>query len=99
MTNRPGKDQRQSRLLGQISVETEVHLRRLPVRQALDKLDRYLNDAVIAGYPWVRVVHGKGTGTMREAVREFLSKHPLVVRHHPASPGEGNGGVTIADLK
>ena len=88
-----------SRLLGQLSVETEVHLRRMPVRQALDKLDRYLSDAVIAGYPWVRVVHGKGTGTMREAVREFLSKHPSVVRHRPAAPSEGNGGVTIAMLQ
>ncbi|MCH9038298.1 MAG: Smr/MutS family protein [Chloroflexi bacterium] len=88
-----------SRLLGQLSVETEVHLRRMPVRQAMDKLDRYLNDAVMAGYPWVRVVHGKGTGTMREAVRDFLSKHPLVVRHRPAAPNEGNGGVTIAELQ
>ena len=88
-----------SRLLGQLSVETEVHLRRMPVRQAMDKLDRYLSDAVIAGYPWVRVVHGKGTGTMREAVREFLSKHPSVVRHRPAAPSEGNGGVTIAMLQ
>lgn len=88
-----------SRLLGQLSVETEVHLRRMPVRQALDKLDRYLSDAVIAGYPWVRVIHGKGTGTMREAVREFLSKHPSVVSHRPAAPSEGNGGVTIAMLQ
>ena len=88
-----------SRLLGQLSVETEVHLRRMPVRQALDKLDRYLSDAVIAGYPWVRVVHGKGTGTMREAVREFLSKHPSVVGQRAAAPSEGNGGVTIAILQ
>lgn len=99
MNPKPRKDQPQSRLLSQLSVDTEVHLRRMPVRQALEKLDRYLNDAVIAGYPWVRVIHGKGTGTMREAVRDFLTKHPLVVRHHPAAPSEGNGGVTIADLK
>lgn len=99
MTHKHGKDRPQSRLLSQVSVETEVHLRRMPVRQALDKLDRYLSDAVLAGYPWVRVVHGKGTGTMREAVREFLSKHPLVSGHRPAAPNEGNGGVTIADLK
>lgn len=99
MTGRRDKDRPQSRLLGQLSVETEVHLRRMPVRQALDKLDRYLNDAVVAGYPWVRVVHGKGSGTMREAVRDFLSKHPLVVGQRPAAPGEGNGGVTIADLQ
>ena len=68
------------------------------VRPALDKLDRYLNDATLAGLPWVRVIHGKGTGTMRKAVQEFLSEHPLVAKHYPASPNEGNGGVTIAEL-
>jgi len=87
-----------SRLLRQISVPTEVHLRRMRVRPALDKLDRYLNDATLAGLPWVRVIHGKGTGTMRNAVLEFLSEHPLVARHYPAAPNEGNGGVTIAEL-
>ena len=82
----------------QASVPTEVHLRLMKVRPALDKLDRYLNDATLAGLPWVRVIHGKGTGTMRKAVQEFLSNHPLVAKHYPASPSEGNGGVTIAEL-
>lgn len=83
----------------QVSVSTEVHLRMMSVRDALDKLDRYLNDAAIAGYPWVRVIHGKGTGILKGAVLKFLSKHPLVARHYPAAPEEGGGGVTIAELK
>ena len=92
-------DSGQSRLMRQISVPTEVHLRRMSVRDALDKLDRYLNDATVMGMPWVRVIHGKGTGTLKRAVLDYLSDHPLVAKHYPASPSEGNGGVTIAELK
>ena len=89
----------ESRLLRQMSVPTEVHLRRMRVRAALDKLDRYLNDATVAGLPWVRVIHGKGTGTLKAAVIEHLSSHSLVTRHHPAPPSEGGGGATIAVLE
>ena len=89
----------QSRLLSQLSVPTEVHLRRMKVRDALQKLDRYLNDATVMGMPWVRVIHGKGTGILKGAVLEYLSDHPLVKSHEPAAPSEGNGGVTIAKLK
>ncbi len=83
----------------QISVPTEVHLRRMKVRDALDKLDRYLDDAVVMGMPWVRVIHGKGTGILKGAVLEFLNDHPLVSKHYPAAPNEGNDGVTIAELQ
>ncbi len=71
-------DSDHSRLMRQISVPTEVHLRRMSVRDALDKLDRYLNDATVMGMPWVRVIHGKGTGTLKGAVLDYLSNHPLV---------------------
>lgn len=83
----------------QMSIETEVHLRRMKVRDALDKLDRYLNDAAIAGLPRVRVIHGKGGGILKGAVHEFLDKHSLIARRYAAAPSEGNGGVTIAELK
>ncbi|HAL49712.1 MAG: hypothetical protein FI707_02170 [SAR202 cluster bacterium] len=97
MTSNRRQDQ-PSRLMKQANLPTEVHLRQMKVRAALDKLDRYLNDAAVAGFPRVRVVHGKGTGTMKRAVAEFLAGHPLVARQYPASPSEGNGGVTIAEL-
>ena len=90
---------RDSRLMRQISVPTEVHLRRMKVRDALDRLDRYLDDATVMNLPWVRVIHGKGTGVLKSAVLEFLSDHPLVGKHYPAAPNEGNGGVTIAELQ
>lgn len=76
----------------------EVRLRQLTVDEALIKLDRYLNDAFMAGLYQVRIIHGKGTGTLRQAVREQLAKHPLVKSYRPADYGEGGAGVTIAEL-
>jgi DNA mismatch repair protein MutS2 len=76
----------------------EVHLRQLTVDEALWKLDKYLNDAFMAGLYQVRVVHGKGTGTLRQAVREKLARHPLVQSHRPGEYGEGGAGVTVVEL-
>ena len=76
----------------------ELYIRRLTVDEALLKLDRYLDDAFMAGMNQVRVVHGKGTGTLRLAVRRQLAKHPLVRSYRPGDYGEGGGGVTIVEL-
>lgn len=76
----------------------EVHLRQLTVDEALLKLDKYLNDALLAGLYRVRVVHGKGTGTLRQVVRRQLAKHPLVKSYRPGVYGEGGAGVTIVEL-
>jgi len=76
----------------------EVHLRHLTVDEALLKLDKYLNDAFMAGLYQVRVVHGKGTGILRQIVRKQLSKHPLVKSYRPGGYGEGGAGVTIVEL-
>jgi len=76
----------------------EVHLRHLTVDEALLQLDKYLNDAFMAGLYRIRVVHGKGTGTLRHVVREQLAKHPLVNSYRPSGYGEGGSGVTIVEL-
>ena len=76
----------------------EIHLRRLTVDEALERLKHYLQDADVAGIPRVRVIHGKGTGTLREAIWKFLSTHPLVKAYYMAAPAEGDGGVTIVEL-
>lgn len=73
-------------------------LRHLTVDEALLKLEQYLNDAFMDGFYQVRVVHGKGTGTLRRVVRERLSTHPLVKSYRPGGYGEGEAGVTIAQL-
>ena len=79
-------------------VTDEVHLRRLTVDEALMKLDKYLNDAFMAGLHQVRIVHGKGTGTLRQIVREQLGRHSLVKSYRPGEYGEGGAGVTIVEL-
>ena len=76
----------------------ELRLRRLTVDEALPKLDRYLHDAFMAGLYQVRVIHGKGTGTLRLLVRRELARHPLVRTYRPGDYGEGGEGVTIVEL-
>ena len=76
----------------------EVHLRQLTVDEALLKLDQYLHDAFMAGLYQVRIIHGKGTGTLRRVVQERLAKHPLVKSYRPGDYGEGGDGVTIVQL-
>ena len=79
-------------------VTDEVKLRHLTVDEALLKLEQYLDDAFMAGLYQVRVVHGKGTGTLRQAVRGYLAKHSLVKSYRPGGYGEGGAGVTIVQL-
>ncbi|MDY6917650.1 MAG: Smr/MutS family protein [Chloroflexota bacterium] len=76
----------------------EIHLRRLTVDEALFRLERYLNDAYLAGMSTVRVIHGKGTGTLRQAVRDELKNHPLVKSFRRATIDEGGEGATIVEL-
>ncbi len=76
----------------------EVHLRGMRAEDALDTLEKYLDRAVLAGLPYVRVVHGKGTGTLRKLARDFLQASPLVTSYHTAEANEGGEGVTIAKL-
>ena len=76
----------------------ELRLRGWRVEEALERLEKYLNDAYLAGLPFVRVIHGKGTGVLRRAVREHLSSHPLVAEWRPGEEGEGGNGVTVVRL-
>ncbi len=63
-----------------------------------DLLEKYLDDAFVAGLPSVRIIHGKGTGALRRAVEELLSAHPLVAEHRPGASSEGGAGATVATL-
>ncbi len=76
----------------------EVMLRRLTVDEALIKLDKFLNQAYTSGLESVRVIHGKGTGTLRLEVRRELARHPLVESFRPADPWEGGAGATVVQL-
>jgi DNA mismatch repair protein MutS2 len=78
--------------------ELQLDLRGWRAEQVAPELDRYLNDAYAAGLPSVRIVHGKGTGVLRQVVREHLAKTRLVDRFELADQRDGGEGVTIAWL-
>jgi DNA mismatch repair protein MutS2 len=80
------------------NIPLQLDLRGARADEALAELDRYLNNAAVAGYDRVRVVHGKGTGALRNAVREALASHPLVREQAPAAANEGGDGATIVRL-
>jgi DNA mismatch repair protein MutS2 len=80
------------------NIPLQLDLRGARAEEALAELDRYLNSAAVAGYDRVRVVHGKGTGALRTAVREALASHPLVREQAPAAANEGGEGATIVRL-
>ena len=80
------------------TVPLQLDLRGARAEEALAVLDRYLNDAAVAGIDRLRIVHGKGTGALRAAVREMLASHPLVREVAPAGQGEGGDGATIVRL-
>jgi DNA mismatch repair protein MutS2 len=73
----------------------ELSLRGMRVEEALQLLNKYLDDAYLAALPYARIVHGKGTGTLRQVVREVLASHPLVASFRSGALNEGGEGVTM----
>lgn len=81
------------------SVRPEINLLGLTVDEAVAQLDKYLDDAALAGLSPVRVVHGKGTGALRTGVHSYLRRQKRVKSFRLGSFGEGDAGVTIVELK
>ncbi len=77
----------------------EVDLRGMDTIEAVSVLERYLDEAMRANAPSVRIIHGKGTGALRAAVQQMLRKNKYVKRFRLGVYGEGEDGVTIAELK
>jgi DNA mismatch repair protein MutS2 len=80
------------------STGPELDLHRLTVDEALPRVDQFLYEAYVARISSVRIVHGKGTGVLRSAVRDYLPRHHLVKSFRRADKEEGSGGVTIVNL-
>ena len=80
------------------TVASSLDLRGARVDEALASLDRYLDDAALAGLDQVTIIHGLGTGALRDAVRERAGGHPLVASFRAGERGEGGDGATIVKL-
>ena len=80
------------------TVPASLDLRGARVEEALDALDRYLEDASLAGLSRVTIIHGMGTGALRDAVRTAAAAHPLTGEVRPGGQGEGGDGATIVSV-
>jgi DNA mismatch repair protein MutS2 len=76
----------------------ELDIRGVRVEDGIERLNRYLDSAFLARLPFVRIIHGKGTGRLRQAVREALSASKQVRAWEEGKDGEGGPGVTVAHL-
>lgn len=81
------------------NIGPELHLIGRTADEAREALEKYLDDAFLAGLPTVRIIHGKGTGRLRRAVQELLAQHPLVEEHRTGALHEGGEGATVAQLR
>jgi len=80
------------------TVASSLDLRGATVQEALEALDRYLDDASLAGLDQAIVIHGMGTGALRDAVRDHASAHPLVKSWRAGGRGEGGDGATVVSF-
>ena len=80
-------------------VPPEINVIGQTVEQALEAVDKYLDDAVLAQLPEVRIIHGHGMGKLKRAIAEMLAQHPQVRAHREETPQRGGAGVTVAIMK
>jgi len=77
----------------------EINVIGCTVEEASERVDKFLDEAALAGKPRVRIIHGHGTGALRRGLAEFLSEHALVSSIHDEEPERGGSAVTVAELK
>lgn len=99
----PGREARRPsanvRLQKALSATSEIHLRAMRGEEAIRDLEKFIDDATLAGVPSIRIVHGKGEGILRKLTQDFLKRNPNVASFRDAEPAEGGQGVTVAVLK
>ncbi|GGP13400.1 endonuclease MutS2 [Oceanobacillus neutriphilus] len=76
-------------------VKTELDLRGERYEDAMHKLEKYVDDVLLAGYAQASIIHGKGTGALRKGVQEFVKRHPHIKGSRSGEAGEGGSGVTV----
>ncbi|GEK88726.1 DNA mismatch repair protein MutS2 [Alkalibacterium putridalgicola] len=80
-------------------VSTEIDVRGERVEEAVNKVDQYLDQALLANYPKVTIIHGMGTGAVRKGVHQYLKKHSQVKSYSDAPANQGGSGATIVTFK
>ena len=80
-------------------VSLELDLRGERFENALSRVEKYIDDSLLAGYPRVSIIHGKGTGALRSGVQEYLKNHRAVKNIRFGEAGEGGSGVTVVEFK
>lgn len=80
------------------TISNEIDLRGKSVEEGLALVDKYLDDAFLSSLGRVRIIHGKGTGVLRDAIQQYLARHPHVHHFGYAAPNEGGNGATVVDL-
>jgi DNA mismatch repair protein MutS2 len=101
-TTAAGARQRGITVHAQSSLESapeEINVIGSTVEQATQRVDKFLDDAALAGRARVRIIHGHGTGALRRGLAEFLGAHPLVERIHAEAEDRGGTAITVAELK
>ena len=78
---------------------SELDVRGFRAREAIDAVDRYIDQTTLDDLNEIRILHGKGTGALSSAIQEFLQQHPLVKSSHFAEQRDGGTGVTIVEMK
>ena len=81
------------------SVAPEIDLRGMETLEAVPVMERYLDSAALAGLKSVTLIHGKGTGALRQAVQQALRRNKAVKNFRLGKYGEGESGVTVVELK
>jgi DNA mismatch repair protein MutS2 len=78
---------------------SEINVIGAHAEEAVDRVGRFLDEAVVAELRTLRIIHGYGTGALRRSIAELLRAHPFVSNFHPAQDNQGGGGVTVVELK
>ena len=80
------------------SIKPELDLRGVRYEDAMREIENYLDNAILSGFPQVSIIHGKGTGALRQGATEYLKTHPNVKSYRLGGQNEGGSGVTIVEL-
>lgn len=105
ITEEPQEKQKQKSGVGSIvsakakEIKNELHLRGMTVEEAVLETEKYLDDAYLAGLSQAYLIHGKGTGALRNAITDLVKKHRFVASYRPGGYHEGGHGVTVVEFK